>query len=161
GMTVVQKLVSEAKSAQRPEVGMTSESTVTTVLKEVKQESVTVEVTTVYNRNGVDQPAGPARTQIIMAKVEKGQEDVQVLPGSKKAETKDMKNGQESVEVKGKKYDAVTREFTMVVTMPSPTTSQVKTWTSTDVPGGLVKMEQKSKMPPDADVSQTMTLVSF
>jgi hypothetical protein len=157
GMTVVHKMTNETKMAQMPGGGMTMESTTTRVLKEVKPESVTVEMTTKTTMNGMDQST-PATTTVIPAKIDKGQEDVQV-PSNMKAEIKDMKTGKDTVEISGKKYETATREYTMVVTSPMAMTSQVKTWTSSDVPGSMVKMENKTSTP--METNMTVTLVSF
>jgi hypothetical protein len=132
---------------------MKNDGTVQQTLKEIKPESVTVDVVTSMSMNGQALPP-QSRATIIPAKIEKGKE---YSSPEVKGEIADMKTGKDSVEVGGKKYDTETREFTMKMTEPLAMTSQNKIWTSPEVPGGMVKTETRTTTPMNS--TMTMTLI--
>ena len=133
--------------------GMKIETTRTLKLLEVKPDSLTVEVTTKTQMMGRGREDKTKET--ILAKIEKGQENVpQGVPTDAKSEVKDMKEGKETLEIKGKKIETVTHEFTVNVAAdptarggrgaPPSGPAHFKTWNSAEIPGGLVKLEQTS-----------------
>lgn len=132
---------------------MKNDGTVQQTLKEIKPDSVTVDVVTSMSMNGQALPP-QSRATIIPAKIEKGKE---YSSPEVKGEIADMKTGKDSIEVSGKKYDTDTREFTMKMTEPLAMTSQNKIWTSPDVPGGMVKTETRTTTPMNS--TMTMTLI--
>jgi hypothetical protein len=152
GTTVTYKVNSETKMQGMPDP-MKSEMTMSTKLVEVKPDELTIEVTNKMMAGGQEM-AMPATTQKVPAKIEK---TATPAPDAK-VEIKDQKDGKDTVEVGGKKYDAATHEQTMVMKEPAMTTVS-KTWTSKEVPGGLVKSETKSSG--SMDSTSTMTLVEF
>ena len=146
------------------------ESTITQKLVTVKPDSVTVEVTT---SQGVT--SSSKTTTVIPAKIEKGLEYIGPPEPDTKVEVKDMKEGKDTIDVKGAKVDAATHEFTVTMTqIPATTpatnpaivlvdtmTLKAKVWTSPTVPGGMIKTEQNGTMGQMGDMKSTITLVDF
>jgi len=150
GTTVTYKSTTDIKMSGQ---SISTEATVTQTLKEVKPEGAVVEITGKVSTGGQEQ-AIPARTITVLAKIEKGKEG---LPAEMKGEVSDMKIGKDTVEVNGKKYETETREYSMKMTEPIAMTSQSKSWTTTDVPGGMLKSETKTTTPYES--TTTMSLV--
>jgi hypothetical protein len=154
GTSVTYKMISETKMEGMP-APMKSEMTMTQTLKEVKPDAVTVEVTTKMSMNGQEMNM-PPRNQDIPAKIEKGKEG---MSPDVKGEISDVKTGKETIEVNGKKYDTETREFKMKMTEPAEMTGETKVWTSSQIPGGMVKTQSKTTTPIAS--TSTITLESF
>jgi len=146
------------------------ESTITQKLVTVKPDSVTVEVSTSMGAN-----ISNKTTTVIPAKVEKGLEYIGPPEPDTKDDVKDMKEGKDTLDVKGAKVDAATHEFTVTMThIPATTpatnpvivladtmTLKAKVWTSPTVPGGMLKMEQNGTMGQMGDMKSTITLVDY
>jgi len=152
---------------------MVTTTTITQKLLEVKPDSATVEVTTKTSMMG--QNSENKSTNVIPAKVDKGQEYTPQAKPDMKIEIKDMKEGKETIDVKGAKVDTVTREFTAIMTstatapatnpaaamMAGGMTSKVKIWTTPDVPGGTVKTETTTTMGQMGEMKASVTLVDY
>ena len=165
GTTVTYKQTAEMSMMQ----GMKTETTITTKLVEVKPEAVTLESTTKMSIGGQEFAApgtGTPIKQTIPAKVEKGQENIPPGVNANNAQVKDMKDGKDNVEVSGKKYDTATHEFTMIAEMPANAgggtmNMQVKTWNTTDVPGGFVKSESNGTVGVAGTVKNSLILADY
>jgi hypothetical protein len=132
------------------------DSTITQTLKEVRDDAVVVEVKIAGGMMAMAGRGGSGTTNIIPAKVDKDQEG---LPPNLKGEVKDVKTGEDKVDVNGKTYDAKTREMTIITTSPQAMESHMKIWSAATVPGGMVKSEMTTTTP--AEVHTTTTLQSF
>jgi hypothetical protein len=148
----------------------------TTKLTEVKAESLTLEVTTETTQMG--QSNSSKATRVVSAKIDKAPATATATAPAE-VELKDLKEGKETLEINGKKVNTVTREFTTTTTgaglgmgmargrgragagSETPTAARVKTWTSADVPLGLVKSETTTTADEMGDVKLTMKLVDF
>jgi hypothetical protein len=153
-----------------PGMPATEETIITQKLLEVKPEAVTIQRTVAQMRIGVM----GSTTRTINAKVEKGQEYAQG-EASTKVEIKDMKEGQDTVDVMGIKMNAVTREYTRITTpattgpatnptatmMANGATSKIKTWFTPEVPGGIVKSEQTSAVGTMGTAKATIVVVDY
>ena len=151
---------------------MVTQTTITQKLLEVKPESVSVEVTTKTTMMG--QASENKATNVIPAKVDKGQEYAP-QSANMKVEVKDLKEGTDTVDVKGTKVDTVTHEFTATMTstatapatnpaaamMAGGMTSKVKIWSTPTVPGGMVKSEQTTTMGTMGEMKSSITLVDY
>jgi hypothetical protein len=148
---------------------MMPQITITTKLTEVKPEVLTLEVTTSSSQMG--QTRDNKATRTIPAKIEKPTTNPATTQGSS-AELKNMKEGKDTVEVKGKKIDTITREYDTVITNSpvtggrgrggaTTTNAHIKVWSAEEVPGGMVKNETTTKMEGMGDMKQTMTVVDF
>jgi hypothetical protein len=148
----------------------------TTKLTEVKPESLTLEVTTETTQMG--QTNSSKTTRVVAAKIDKAPATATATaPGE--VELKDLKEGKETVEINGKKVNTVTREFRTTVSGSGmgmargrgrgragadnepPTPARMKTWTSSEVPLGLVKSETTTTTDEMGDVKMTMKVVDF
>ncbi len=161
--------------------GMTTETTITQKLVDVKPDKITVEQTMKVSMTGMPgMPAGAGGTErttttTIPAKVEKGQEYAPTEAAGMKIEIKDMKEGKETVDVKGAKVDTITHEYTAIMTQTPTTgpadpsaafmaggmTMKIKAWTSDTVPGGTVKVDQTGTMGQMGEIKVNITLVDF
>jgi hypothetical protein len=152
-------------AAMMPQITMTSK------LTEVKPDALTLETTMATTQMG--QTRDNKTTRTVPAKIEKAEIKPTSVDGVT-AEMKNVKEGKDSVEVKGKKIDTITREFDTVVTSSEMSasrgrgrgdsttmTAHMKVWSSTEVPGNMVKSETTTKMEEMGDVKQTMTLVDY
>jgi hypothetical protein len=148
---------------------MMPQITVTTKLTEVKPDSLTLEVNMSMTQMG--QTRDNKTTRTVPAKIEKSEIKPTVADGVT-AEMKNVKECKDSVEVKGKKIDTVTREFDTVVTSAelsngrgrggsNSMTAHMKVWTADEIPGNLVKSETNTKMEEMGDIKQTMTVVDY
>jgi len=123
-------------------MGMKSETTMTTTLKEVTAEKVVVEVEVVTVVAGQTMKVPPEKRE-IPAKIETVKAQEQIEPKGK------IKEGKEKIEVAGKKIETKwveteLKQDKMVV--------KSKVWSSDDVPGQVVKIVMST----DGDVkSQT------
>jgi hypothetical protein len=154
---------------------MKNESTMTEKLLEVKPEAVVVETTSKTTMMGQTHESTTKMT--IKAKVEKGSENVPPQMADQKVEMKDVKEGKETVEVKGQKMEATTREYTMTIPASAmggmgrgrgagaagggDTTAHVKVWSSPEVPGGMVKTEQSTEMAQMGTMKITMEVTDY
>jgi len=152
---------------------MVTEVTVTQKLLEVKPESVSVQVDTTTSMMG--QNRQNTTTRVIPAKVDKGTEYIPQSQADMKIDVKDMKEGKETIDVKGAKVEALTHEFTATMTptstapatnpaaamMAGGMTSKVKVWNTPDVPGGLVKTDTTTTMGQMGEMKATLTLVDY
>jgi hypothetical protein len=154
---------------------MKNESMVTEKLLEVKPEAVVVEMTSKTTMMG--QTRDNTTKVTIKAKVEKGSENVPPQMADQKVEMKDMKEGKETVEVKGQKVEATTQEFTMTIPASAmggmgrgrggaaagggDTTAHVKVWSSPGVPGGMVRTEQNTEMTQMGTMKITMEVTDY
>jgi hypothetical protein len=152
-------------SAMMPQI------TITTKLTEVKPDALTLEVTTSTTQMGQTRDNKVTRT--VPVKIDKPATNPAATQGAS-AELKNMKEGKDTVEVKGKKIDTITREYDTITTASptaggrgalagtsTPTTAHMKVWTSQEVPGGMVKSETTTKMEEMGDMKMTMTLVDY
>jgi hypothetical protein len=121
--------------------GQKSAQTITTKLVEANTEKCVVETTVSMEVGGqkMDMPAQkrevPAMMENVAAPAAPGDAPA---PGAKKP---DVKTSEETVTVGGKSVKCVVTEMT---SEQSGMKIAAKTWTSTDVPGGVVKMESKT-----------------
>lgn len=149
---------------------MMPQTKVTTKLTEVKPESLTLEVTSTTTSGGQSRDTKVVRT--IPAKIEKpAATNISSLPDGTTVEMKDLKEGKETIEVKGKKLETMTREFTSVATVGrggagagAPAgmgvNSKMKTWSSAEIPGGMVKTETTSTMEM-GEIKMNMLLLDY
>ncbi|HVT83350.1 MAG TPA: hypothetical protein VHM90_22105, partial [Phycisphaerae bacterium] len=121
-------------------------------------DSLTLEITTTQTANGQSHDSKMTRT--VAAKIDK---PATSMPAGVTGEVKDMKEGKDTLEVKGAKLETTTKEFTTTATTgpgAAPTESHMKIWSSTEVPGGMVKTETASKTEM-GDMKMTMTVVDY
>jgi len=102
----------------------------------------------------------PATKSSIPAKVDKADELTSSLDahGGSKPVVKDVKAGKDTVTIGDKKLDTVTQEFT-VESKPEEkekATGTMKTWSSAEVPGGLVKAEMTMTLPMAIKMNKTV-----
>jgi len=139
---------------------LTIDMVITQTLKEVKAEAITVEVTTTASNQGraASSFSQPATKTSIPAKIDKDKVDVPAdIPAS---QVKDVKMGKETLEVAGKKYEATTVEFTQAGSGGlGPNNTELKLWSTADVPGRLIKMEVHGKAPDPSGFKITKALV--
>jgi hypothetical protein len=128
---------------------MTTKTVITTTLKEVTAEKVVVEMVIDMDANG-QKMTMPARTQDIPAKVAKTTTQPAGVTTTKKGE------GDEEITVAGKKYKAHWVEY---LTASDQVESTSKTWTSAEVPGGVLKSVIETTKPVKSNT--TMELVGF
>jgi len=110
---------------------------VTTKLLKVTPEKVVVENTSTSK-------AGDSKEEVeIPAKVQAGQELMAGFGPTKDLQpvVKNIKTGKQSLDVGGNKVETTTHEFTIETTDTPAMAGTVKTWTSPEVPGNLVKVE--------------------
>ena len=160
---------------------MMPSTTTTTKLVEVKPDSLTLELTSTMTQMG--RSNDNKTTRVVPAKIEKPTTVPAATASTQAAQVKDMKEGKEVVEVAGKKVNTITHEFTTTGTVDTgapadipgrgragrgapaaggtPTESHVKTWTSSEVPGGSVKMEAKSTVEGMGEVKTVSALIDF
>jgi hypothetical protein len=119
--------------------GQTFKVEISQKLVEVTPEEATVEVATKINVPGA--PPQPARTVKIPAKVDKSKATPGQLPPGVKGEMKDK--GTEKVTVAGKEYSCKVYEFTGE---SNGVKTSGKSWTSEEIPGGMVKLESTSNV---------------
>jgi hypothetical protein len=119
--------------------GQTFKTEITQKLIAVTPEAATVERTTKINVPGV--PPQPAQKMQIPAKVDKSRATPGQLPTGVKGEMKDK--GTEKVTVAGKEYSCKVYEFTGESNGVKTTG---KSWTSEEIPGGMVKLESSSNV---------------
>jgi hypothetical protein len=150
---------------------MMPQITITTKLTEVKPDALTLEVTTATSQMG--QTRETKTTRSVPAKIDKPTTTPAATQGAT-AEMKNLKEGKDTVEVKSKKLETVTREYDTTVTQSSasgaptagrggdaPMAAHMKVWTSADVPGGMVKSETTAKVQDAGYVKSTLTLVDY
>jgi hypothetical protein len=161
---------------------MMPQTTVTTKLTEVKPEALTLELTTTTTMMG--QPRENKTTRTVPAKMDVAttQPTATATAATRSAEIKDMKTGKDTVEIKGKKLETTTQEFTTTTTtgMPgmgagrgagrgparggadeAPMTAHMKVWSSPEVPNGMVKTETTTTMDPVGEVKMIQTVVDY
>jgi hypothetical protein len=119
--------------------GQSFKSEIVQKLVEVTPEAATVEMTTKINIAGAP-PQQPQKVK-IPAKVDKSKGTPGQLPPGVKGEMKDK--GTEKVTVAGKAYSCKVYEFTGESNGIKTTG---KTWTSEEMPGGMVKLESTSNV---------------
>jgi hypothetical protein len=148
---------------------------ITTKLTEVKPDALTLEVTTTTTQMGQSQDRKTTRS--VPAKIEKP-----VAPttaATQSIELSDLKEGQETLEIKGRKIETSWREYTSnaaapddtgrgrgrgrgtTATAPASGKTHTKIWSSPDVPGTTVKTETTTTMDQMGDVKSSMTVVDF
>lgn len=133
--------------------GQTFKTEITQKLVEVTPEAATVEVATKIAIAGAP-PQQPQKVK-IPAKVDKGQATPGQLPPGVKGEMKDK--GTEKVKVAGKEYTCKVYEFTGESNGIKTTG---KSWTSDEIPGGMVKLESTSNVGGN-DAKTTMEVKSI
>ena len=132
--------------------GTKQEMEMTTKLVELAADKAVVEDSVAMNVNGQVMNL-PGNKRTIPAKLSGPAVVPPAVPNAPKV---DAKEGEETVEAGGKSYKCKTVETAMKG--PQGETSS-KIWTSTDVPGGLVKMTSQTNGAAKSEV--TMTLVSI
>lgn len=140
--------------SQTEVMGQTTKMTLTTKLLEITPEKAVVEIKTSMEMMGqkMDQPA---TKQEIPAKTP-DMKDMKMPAGIDPTKMPKPTMGKETITVAGKSYDCTTTE---VNTEMSGMKVHSKTWTSADVPGGMVKMTSSTE---GATPSKTtMTLVEY
>jgi hypothetical protein len=111
---------------------------ITQKLVEVSPEQAVVESVATMNIPGL--PTKPqTQKHIFAAKVAKSEAEKVNLPPGGEGETKDL--GTEKVEAGGKTYECKVSEFTGKV---QGSDAKGKQWRTTEIPGGLVKMDSAS-----------------
>jgi hypothetical protein len=131
---------------------VTTKAVITSTLKEVTPEKVVIEVAVDMDSNGT-KTSIPARKMDIPAKVAKAATQPASAPGittTKKGE------GDEEIMVAGKKYKAHWVQY-LVASDQMESTS--KTWTSDEIPGGILKSVTEMTKPMASKT--TMELVEF
>ena len=114
--------------------GQTMKTTMTHKVVELTKEKAVIETTMSFGMPGME-PQTTKRD--VPAKMPKPPE----VPKTDESLKPEVKEGEETIEVVGKKIKCKTTEMTMDI---GQTKSWTKSWTSEDVPGFLVKMEQKT-----------------
>lgn len=134
--------------------------TMTQKLVEVTPEKAVVEVAMAMEYQGMKQEM-PARKQEIPAKINQENVDVPPMPPGMKAKVKHVKDGKDTVEVKGKKHSVTTKEMTLEIegAGDKPSEAHTKVWTTPDVPGGTVKVHTKTQKP--MEMTMEMKLVDY
>jgi hypothetical protein len=127
--------------------------TLTMTLKELTPEKAVIEVATEMVVNGQNM-AMPARSQDIPAKVAQSAAGLPAAPPGVKVTKKG--EGDEEIAVGGKNYKAHWVEYQMSSDQLEATS---KVWTTTEVPGGLLKSVSESTKPIKS--KSTMELVEF
>jgi len=138
--------------------------TVVQKLVEVKADRIELEVVTESVIAGRQESSKGGGT--VAAKVERGKEYLPLNTPPQRVEVSELKQGADRVQVKEKTLDAVTREFTLTSTLPGrggagKMTSQVKIWSSAEVPGGMLKEEMSSNAPPVGQSKVISTVTDF
>jgi hypothetical protein len=126
-------------TSMRNGVAVASAMTTTQKLVSVDAEKAVVEMTLTTSAEGVER-AMPARKVEIKAKMEKRPADAAAASSDDKEEVSDVKAGTDTVEFKGRKLATTTQEQTTKM-VGSGLTIHTKSWTSEEVPCGVVRME--------------------
>ena len=151
---------------------MMPQTKTTTKLTEVKPDALTLEVSIDTTQAG--RTTSNKTTRTVTAKIDKPATTAPAVEGVQ-GEVKDLKEGKETVDLKGAKVDTVTKEFTTVLTgspmaggraargggPTTPTTAHMKIWTSTTIPGGMVKTETTTTVEQMGDMKITQTVVDY
>jgi hypothetical protein len=114
--------------------------TITRKLVSVDAEKLVVEMTVTMTQDGKERVLARKHTHAIPAKPKKAPEPAPGGPVDETEEVLAVKDGKETVEVAGKMLETQWRETTTKM-MPSGATIQMKVWTSSEIPGGTVKIE--------------------
>jgi hypothetical protein len=130
---------------------MKMSNTVVQTLKEITPEKATVEFAVTIDMGG--QKHENKQSRDIPAKVEKGHEN---LPPEVKGTTKET--GKEKVEVAGKSYECKVIEFTGE---SGDAKSSGKMWQTTEIPGGMAKMEMNMTSPREVAVKMNVTAMDL
>jgi hypothetical protein len=133
--------------------GQTFKTEIVQKLIELTPENATVEVTTKINIAGAP-PQQPQKVK-IPSKVDKSQATPGQLPPGVKGEMKDK--GTEKVTVAGKEYSCKVYEFTGE---SNGIKTSGKSWTSEQIPGGMVKLESTSNVA-GSDAKTTMAVTKI
>jgi hypothetical protein len=129
--------------------GMTMKQDLTHTLKAVTPEKLTVETAMTMDMGGMKHENKSDRD--VAAKVQKGTE---YMPPDLKGSYKEV--GNEKVTAAGKTYDCKVFEFSSDA---NDVKSSGKVWSSTEMPGTMVKMEMKMEGAAAGTASMTVTAV--
>jgi hypothetical protein len=155
---------------------MMAKISMTTKLTEVKPDAVTLEVTTTTTQMG--RTSDNKTSRVVPAKIEKPVATAPATGPSVQAEVKDLKEGTETLEIKGNKIATITREYSTSIaapaggtgrttrggipaTAPAQINAHVKVWSSSEIPGGTVKTETTTTMDQMGDIKVTMSVVDY
>jgi hypothetical protein len=139
------------------------EQTMTQKLTAVDADTVVVETTVTGGIAGrAEQP--PRRVE-IPAKIEKSKVDSALATEDGKATVKNVKDGTDTMEIKGKTLTVKTKEMDVDMDRDGQkVTSHVKVWLSETVPGAAAKVVMNSKAnrgPATISMAMTTTLVDY
>jgi hypothetical protein len=135
---------------------MMPQISITTKLIDLKPDSLTLEISNTSTQMGRSNTT--KTTRVVAAKIEKPT----TVPATQDASIKNLKEGKDTIDINGKKYEATTREYDGTATVAGVTaTSHVKIWTVPAIPGGMVKTETTTKTAELGDMTSTMTVVDF
>ena len=128
-------------SVESAQMGSTSTSKLTHKLVELTADKAVIETTGTTKAGGMEY-ALPATKRDVPKEVEVP--DIK-LPDAKPAEG-EVKKGEETIEVAGKKIACTTFESTLEMAIPGAGTMKTwsKRWTSKEIPGGEAKSEAKT-----------------
>ena len=139
--------------------GPAYEATVIEKLVKVTPQTVVIESTRTMKMAGKETKIPPTEVT-IPAKVEKDQAGLPNQALENKPKVLGMKEGKETLDLKGKKIETVTRDFKAEITQDEDKmTVQLKTWFSPDIPGGMVKSVMTVEQP--AKMTSTETVIDF
>ena len=140
---------------------MKMESTMTQKLLEVTAEKVVVE-TAMENgmpRRGGLCPMAPHKAD-IPAKIEKSKLDSALASDDGKAKVTNVKDGTDTVEVKGTKLDAKTKDMDVEMEKEGmKMTGHIKQWLTDTIPGGNARMVVNNKID-QGEMSMDMTVTT-
>ncbi len=137
--------------------GMNSQMETTMTLLELTPDKAVVETKMSMNAAG-HQMDMPARKMDIPAKIEKPAPTLNgATPATEPAKV-DAKQSTEEIDVAGKKIKCKVVEAT---TVTNGMTTKSKSWTSEEVPGGLVKMEATMEGPAKGTTKMAVTAMTI